>query len=461
MHTPREAPRRRPAERRRVGAQAGEFLLERNERRVVEAGSDPASVAQLAVFLVNAEQQRAQALPRAAGRRVPGDDELLALAAFELDPVARSLMTIDAGGALADDAFESHFARLRQHLRSTRGERRRKTQGRARIQLSQRALERVPALDERQRAQVPSVEKWRIEQEIKRGAFSFAGERALQGRKARAPARIENADLAIEPGRTQSERGKIARDVRKARRPVESLARAEPDRALVDARHNAIAVVLDLVQPPVIGRRGIDQRRQFGFEMRRQRPHGLACRWRNSLRWRSRRRLRARLRLLAAGGDVLDQAPRFDALGRVLEQVGAMPWPRFVVALLDQQPRFLAFLAPALHAHQRPAATQLLSRQRKFQMTLAVAPPRIAFGTPRTAIPQYDRSRAVLLFRDHALEVAIGERMILDVDGEPLVRRIEAGALRHRPAFERSVELETEVVMQAAGRVLLHDKAQP
>ena len=31
--------------------------------------------------------------------------------------------------------------------------------------------------------------------------------------------------------------------------------------------------------------------------------------------------------------------------------------------------------------------------------------------------------------------------MILDVNGEPLVRRIEAGALRHRPAFERAVEL--------------------
>src|SRR5437762_8750329 len=190
--------------------------------------------------------------------------------------------------------------------------------------------------------------------------------------------------------------------------------------------------------------------------MRRQRAHGLARRCRTSLPRRSRRRLRARLSLLAAGGDVFDAAPRFDALRRFLEQVGAMPGPRFTVALLDQQPRFLAFLAPALHAHQRPAATQLLSGQRKFQMTLAIAPPRIAFGAPCSAVPEHDRSRAVLLFRDHALEVAIGERMILDVDGEPLVRRIEAGALRHRPAFERSVELETEVVVQAAGRVLLY-----
>src|SRR6266404_2627679 len=94
-------------------------------------------------------------------------------------------------------------------------------------------------------------------------------------------------------------------------------------------------------------------------------------------------------------------------------------------------------------------------------MTLAVAPPRVAFGTPRSAVPEHDRSRAVLFFRDHALEVAVVQRMILDVDGEPLVRRIEARSLRHRPAFERAVELETEVVMQAAGGVLLHDEPQP
>src|SRR2546428_11374106 len=93
-------------------------------------------------------------------------------------------------------------------------------------------------------------------------------------------------------------------------------------------------------------------------------------------------------------------------------------------------------------------------------MTHAEAPHLIAFGAPRSSVPQPDRSRAVLIFRDHALEVAVGQRMIFDVDGEPLVRRIETRSLRHRPAFERAVELETEVVMQAAGGGRLHDKAQ-
>jgi len=43
------------------------------------------------------------------------------------------------------------------------------------------------------------------------------------------------------------------------------------------------------------------------------------------------------------------------------------------------------------------------------------------------------------------------------MDREPLVGRIEAGALRYRPALERAVELEPEVVMQT-GRVVLLDQ---
>src|SRR5207247_10873633 len=95
------------------------------------------------------------------------------------------------------------------------------------------------------------------------------------------------------------------------------------------------------------------------------------------------------------------------------------------------------------------------------EMALAVTPPRIAVGAPCSAVPQRDWSRAVLFFRDHTLEAAVIERVVLDVHGQPLVGRIEAGSLRHRPALERPIELETEIVMQAAGCVLLHDETQP
>src|SRR5207247_7009893 len=57
-----------------------------------------------------------------------------------------------------------------------------------------------------------------------------------------------------------------------------------------------------------------------------------------------------------------------------------------------------------------------------------------------------------------ALEGAVLERMILDVHGEALVGGIEAGTLGHRPALEDAFELEPEVVVQPARRVLLDDE---
>jgi hypothetical protein len=58
-------------------------------------------------------------------------------------------------------------------------------------------------------------------------------------------------------------------------------------------------------------------------------------------------------------------------------------------------------------------------------------------------------------FRYRALEVAIGEGVIFDVNGQALVRGIEAGSLGDRPAFEGAVHLKTEVVMKPSCRVLL------
>jgi hypothetical protein len=47
--------------------------------------------------------------------------------------------------------------------------------------------------------------------------------------------------------------------------------------------------------------------------------------------------------------------------------------------------------------------------------------------------------------------------MVFDMNSEPFVGRIETGAFRDRPALERAVELEPEVVMQT-GRVVLLDQ---
>jgi hypothetical protein len=48
--------------------------------------------------------------------------------------------------------------------------------------------------------------------------------------------------------------------------------------------------------------------------------------------------------------------------------------------------------------------------------------------------------------------------MVFDVDGEALLARFERDALRHRPAGQRPVALEAEVVVQAARVVPLDDE---
>ena len=67
---------------------------------------------------------------------------------------------------------------------------------------------------------------------------------------------------------------------------------------------------------------------------------------------------------------------------------------------------------------------------------------------------------AVLAFRDRPFEIAIVERVILDLDGQSFVVRVDGGAARDRPGFEHAVKLEPEIVMQPCGIVFLdHETA--
>ena len=112
-----------------------------------------------------------------------------------------------------------------------------------------------------------------------------------------------------------------------------------------------------------------------------------------------------------------------------------------------------------LHAHQVPAAVSFLPASVKSRWPFFIALVRIALRRPGAAVPDHHRAAAVLALRDGALEVVVFDRMILDVDGEPLVARHEARAARHRPAHHHAVELEPQVVVQPRRGVLLDDEA--
>src|SRR5207244_11967841 len=59
-----------------------------------------------------------------------------------------------------------------------------------------------------------------------------------------------------------------------------------------------------------------------------------------------------------------------------------------------------------------------------------------------------------------ALERAVIEWMVLDMNCQPLLPRIEARPLRDRPALQDAVELQPEIVMKPACRVLLDHKGE-
>ena len=105
--------------------------------------------------------------------------------------------------------------------------------------------------------------------------------------------------------------------------------------------------------------------------------------------------------------------------------------------------------------HQHPRSFQLVAVQRELQVALLQRRIHVVdFRRPRAAVPEHHDAGAVA-FRDDAFELAVVERMILDVHREPLGLRIERRALRHRPRQQHAVVLEPEVVVQVAGEVLL------
>ncbi len=142
------------------------------------------------------------------------------------------------------------------------------------------------------------------------------------------------------------------------------------------------------------------------------------------------------------------------ALGRRREhrRVPARRGRRAVLA--EQQP--VLRIAVELGGHERPDAVQPLAVEPDGEPSV----PLLLQQLVGAAIPDLNGAGAVLAGRDRALEVAVLERVILDVNREMPFTAPQRDALRHRPARERTVPLETEVVVQPARVVALDDEAR-
>ncbi len=157
--------------------------------------------------------------------------------------------------------------------------------------------------------------------------------------------------------------------------------------------------------------------------------------------------------------DLGNRAPAHHRERFLLQDVGVLALARSGVACLYEQPRFLALALPPRHAHEMPAAGELLAFQRKVEMALGVGLMHIAFGKPVTAVPDQHGAAAILTLRDDALEAVVLDGVVLGVHGQAPLPGDKARAAGDCPALHHAVKLEAEVVMQAPRRVLLDDEA--
>ena len=118
--------------------------------------------------------------------------------------------------------------------------------------------------------------------------------------------------------------------------------------------------------------------------------------------------------------------------------------------------------ASAAHAHQGPAAVELLAVEPELEAPFLVGRARVvADGRPGAAVPEQHGAAAVLPLGDDPLEAAVVDRVVLDVDGQPLLAGVEARPLGHGPAPQHALHLQPEVVVQAGRGVFLDDEGVP
>jgi hypothetical protein len=121
-----------------------------------------------------------------------------------------------------------------------------------------------------------------------------------------------------------------------------------------------------------------------------------------------------------------------------------------------------------LELHQRELAAKLLSLEEESDVAVghSFSQGLFAIGSARgrsfnvsSLVPDHDGARAVVPFGNGSLETAVLDWVIFDLDGEPWIGRGKGGALRYGPTFQRSVQLQAEIVVSSGRRVLLHDEA--
>ena len=221
----------------------------------------------------------------------------------------------------------------------------------------------------------------------------------LHGREARAAVLVDRAHLAVEHGVRRADRArKRARHGGEALGQVVVAAAHELHLAAAQVGERAVAVPLHLEEPPLLLRDVLGERCEH----------------------------------------------RLVLLGH-----GRLP------GLAHEEPVLL--LAAQLRRDERPKALEPLAVERHGQAAVGL----LLHQLVGAGVPDLDRPGAVGALGNLACEGRVLERVVLDVDGEVALAGLERNALRHRPARERAVALQAEVVVERARLVALDDENRP
>src|SRR5882762_2472934 len=88
------------------------------KRLVIETSAHLSNVNQPSLLVMQAEGQRAEILAASLGIGVASDDALLTLRDFDFQPIARTLLFVDASALLGEDAFQSTLLRRFKKIKS-------------------------------------------------------------------------------------------------------------------------------------------------------------------------------------------------------------------------------------------------------------------------------------------------------------------------------------------------------
>src|SRR5271166_58917 len=401
--------RRAPAGRewRCAPLQRGEQVAQALELAVAEAAAHASDIAQPPV-LVDTEQQRADPLGAFALAGHPAaDHELLAAEALDLHPVSRAQAgLIDGVQALGHDPLETLLGAGRKQRRALPDD----VLGRApalavQAQLAEpRAALTVGLLHQRVAVQPQQIEDHVGHGRVLGQAFGLGPgghvHALLQGAEAWSPGGVEGDDLAVEDGAVRAERPPEASELRVAVGDLVEVAAVQVQPARLRVGDGADPVPLDLVGPVLlVGRQG------------------------------------------PAAGEHRHEPLRHRFAVWVRRRIHAMDHPvSWRILVVDRKQRVTGLQAPPVQRN----------------LDLARLPLQRLVGA---AVPDLDRSGAVLPLGDLAVEVEVLERVILGGGGEAVLLRRLGQALRDRPRGEHAVVLQAQVPVQAARAVLVDHEA--